>query len=481
MTAYPFLVLSTLLNAPPLRLYQPDDDVLTPEQWARQHFGEAQLGDRRRTRRLLRFAAQAAEHPSGSIPQQTQSWADAKAAYRLFDADGVTFTAVASPHWANTRDREPGRYLVVGDTTEIDFSGHDVEGLAPLGNGSGQGFLLHSALVVGADSDAVFGLAGQAVRYRQPAPKGESASQRVKRTDRESKVWCDVIDLVGPAPEGVEWVHVLDRGADNFDIYCRVRQHRTQAVVRASSLHRKILIDQDVEMTVRDYLASLSVAGGYNLGLRARPEQPARTATLEVRYGPLQMPRPRVCSPKAKKEPPVPLWLVVVREPRPPAGQKRIEWVLYTSLAVNNWDDAVRVIGYYEKRWLIEEWHKALKSGCQVEDRQLERAERLEPLVALLGVVAVRLLQLRALARSQPERAALEVVPALYVQVLQVLRQVKPGTAWTVRKFFHEVARLGGFLGRRRDGEPGWQAIWHGWEKLQWLVRGAQAIRELEK
>src|SRR5208283_5010747 len=143
------------------------------------NFGAADLGDRRRTRRLVTFAAQAAQDPSGSIPQQTQSWADTKAAYRLCDAADVTFSAVATPHWETTRDRAPGRYLVLGDTTEIDFGcQRTIDGLATLGNGSGRGFLLHSALVVGAQTEEVFGLAGQVIHYRQPAPKKESARQR---------------------------------------------------------------------------------------------------------------------------------------------------------------------------------------------------------------------------------------------------------------------------------------------------------------
>ncbi len=107
-------------------------------------------------------------------------------------------------------------------------------------------------------------------------------------------------------------------------------------------------------------------------------------------------------------------------------------------------------------------------------------AGRLEPLVGVLGVVAVRLLQLRALARSQPDRAALEVVPRLYVQVLQRLRKAKAGVSWTVRQFFQALAKQGGFLGRKGDGEPGWQTIWRGWEKLHWAVRGARIAKEIE-
>jgi hypothetical protein len=195
---------------------------------------------------------------------------------------------------------------------------------------------------------------------------------------------------------------------------------------------------------------------------------------LTVRYGAVVMPRPRALSPYARQQAPVALQVVWVQEERPPAGQKGLNWVLYTTLPVASYDEARRVVTYYERRWVIEEWHKALKAGCQAERRQLRSAARLEPLLGVLGIVAVRLLQLRALARTQPDREATAWVPRAYVHVLQRLRRVRPGVVWTVAQFFAEVAKLGGFLGRQRDGEPGWQAIWDGWEKLQWVVRGAR-------
>jgi hypothetical protein len=446
-----------------------------PQDWAARHFGDADLGDVRRNRRLVTYAAAAAADPSGSIAQQCGGdWNDTKAAYALFDNDHVTFTAVCTPHWQTTRQTPPGCYLLLGDTTEVDFGSHrDLADASALGNGSGRGFLLHAALLVGADTEEVFGLAGQVIPYRQPAPARESAARRRQR-DRESMVWTQVIEAVGPPPAGARWIHVLDRGADNFEVFCQVRQQRTDGVIRASCLHRKVQTAEGLPLELRQVLAGLPLAGRYDLTLRARPKQPARTAPLEVRYGSLVMPRPRVSSPYARQQAPLPLQVVWVRERQPPAGQAGLSWVLYTTLPVTSYAEAVRIVAYYERRWVIEEWHKALKAGCQAERRQLHRAERLEPLLGVLGIVAVRLLQLRALARTQPQRLASDAVPGDYVRVLRRLRRAKAGAIWTVAQFFREVAQLGGFLARRGDGEPGWQAIWDGWEKLQWIVRGAR-------
>ena len=478
MTLLPVLVYNALATAPDLRLYRPDPPLPEPDDWATQHFGAADLGDVRRNRRLVTYAAAAAADPSGSIPQQCGGdWADTKAAYALFDNDHVTFSAVCTPHWRATRQTPPGCYLLLGDTTEVDFGAHrDLADASALGNGSGRGFLLHSALLVGADSDAVFGLAGQVIHYRQPAPAKESAAKRRQR-DRESMVWTQVIAAAGRPPAGACWIHVLDRGGDNFEVFCHARQQQTDCVIRASCLHRKVENAEGLQRELRQVLAGLPLAGTYPLALRARPKQPARTATLEVRYGSLVMPRPRVSSPYARQQPPVALQVVWVRERQPPAGQAGLSWVLYTTLPVTSYEQAVRVVVYYERRWVIEEWHKALKAGCQAERRQLHLAERLEPLLGVLGVVAVRLLQLRSLARTQPHRVAEECVPADYVRVLRRLGRAPAGVIWTVATFFRAVAKLGGFLGRRRDNEPGWQAIWDGWEKLQWIVRGVRLAR----
>ena len=452
--------------------------------WAEQEFTDCDLGDQRRTKRLIRMAEQVANHPSASFPEQMESCGDLKAAYRLFDCKDVTFEAIAGPHWQQTRAVPPGRYLVLGDTTEIDFGyRREINGLKPIGNGSGRGFLLHNALMVEAESGALVGVAGQTIHYRKPAPKKESKSKRFKR-ERESRVWGDVIDQIGPPAEGVQLVHVFDRGADDFEVFCRLLQNHDDFVVRASSLHREIITPDGEKMTVKEYLPTLPLAGTYELNLRARPKQPAREAKLEVCFGTFKMPVPRHKTPyvKALKPDPIPMTVVWVREVDAPRGVKPIEWVLYTSLPVTTFDDAWLVVEYYEWRWLIEEYHKALKTGCSVQRRLLRDSDRLEAMIGLMSVVAVRLLQLKSIARSDPDRPARKVVPPLWLQMLKAARKkLRRVHDLTVYEFYRELAKLGGFLGRRSDGEPGWITIWRGWEKLNILVRGAQLAINLKK
>ncbi len=179
-------------------------------------------------------------------------------------------------------------------------------------------------------------------------------------------------------------------------------------------------------------------------------------------------------------------WVVEVREVDAPKGVEPIRWVLYTSLPVTTFDEACLVIEYYGARWLVEEYHKALKTGCRVTKRTLREAARLEPMVGLMSVVAVRLLQLKSVARSNPDRPARQVVPQLWLVMLKVVRKnLRRVSDLTVREFYRELAKLGGFLGRKSDGEPGWITIWRGWQKLNTMVRGAELAlqfkSELEK
>ncbi len=449
---------------------------LDVNKWAQQQFGTCDLGDVRRTRRLVEFAAQVAGHPDATTPQQTEIWSDLKAAYRLIENPDVAFTGIAEPHWRLTRKRSGGTWLIIGDTTQINFGAlSQATGLGPLGQGQGRGFLLHSGLMVNPTTEEVIGLAGQVIRYRRRAPKKESRTRRLNR-DRESQVWGQLIEQIGSPPEGTQFIHVYDRGADNFEVYCRLLLGHNDWVVRASKLQR-IVFQEGKEISLAQRLEQLELAGSYELSVRATREHGSRVAQLEVRYGTVSMPAPRQLSPWLRE---CGIRLIVmnvveVREVNAPRGVKPLHWVLFTSLPVASFEDAWRVIEHYEKRPLVEEFHKALKTGCRVEERQYETSERLEAITALLSVTAVRLLQLRSVARATPERPAQEVTPRAWITVLQQLRRGR--RIVTVRDFFRQLAGLGGHMLRKCDGEPGWITLWRGFEKLHFALRAIHDYR----
>ena len=256
-------------------------------------------------------------------------------------------------------------------------------------------------------------------------------------------------------------------------------QHGTSWVVRASRLNRAIVAPNGRSMKLDQYLDTLPVAGTYQIDLPANAQQPARTAKLEVRFGAATMPLPRQVSRWVKqcgiRE--IAMHVVEAREIDPPQGIQPARWVLWTAERVAGFDDAWRVLEHYEKRPTIEDWHKAVKTGCRLESRQYETAKRLEAVAGVLCVLAVRLLQLKTVARHEPERPAEEVVPKPWIKMLYRLRKRPLQRPCTVRDFFRDMAKLGGFLGRKSDGEPGWITVWRGFEKLHLCLRGAQAYQ----
>ena len=450
-------------------------------QWAEQQFGTCELGDQRRTKRMVKFATQAAAKPDAATPKQTERWGDCKAAYRLFDQEDVTFDAVIAPHCAVTRAVGPGTWLVINDTTEINFGyDRDLPGVGRVGStAEGRGFYLHTAMIAAADGHELVGLAAQDL-YARPLKKvTRVSSARRKKLARETDVWGRVIDRVGPPPAEARFVHVCDRGADNFDVYCHLLEQRAGWVIRAAQLTRMVHDDQGCERSLEQTLADQEVVGSYELEVRANKDQPARTALLEVRSARIVIPQPRSGVSRYVRNrgvTEIPMWAVEVREVCPPRGVEPLRWVLLTSEPVRGFADAWRIIEWYEKRPLIEEYHKCLKTGCRVEARQYQTGDRLAPVIGLLSVLAVRLLHLKTVARQQPERPAEEVVPARWLAALPLLLK-KRTPIKTVREFFRGLASLGGFLGRKGDGEPGWQTIWGGLETLLLCLRGAEALR----
>ena len=444
------------------------------ESWIDAQFSQVDLGDQRRTRRLVTVANHMLAGPEQSLPKQNACWSDLKAAYRLFDNEQTTFNAVANPHWCQTRTTKPGRYLLISDTTEVDhFSHKATTGLGQLGRGDGRGMLLHSCLVYNCDKELLEGSAGSLLHYRVRVPKNETRTQRLNRI-RESNVWGDLVDEVGAAPQGSQWIHVFDRGGDNFEAMCHIQLTGCDWVIRASKLNRTVVDRQGVKRSLKKTLEAAELLGSYELSLRSRPGVKARTAKIEVSVTTVKFPRPLHRSKWVKQcgIDQLTMNVVLVQEVDHPKGVTPVRWVLLTILPVQTFNDAWQVIEDYEHRWIVEEYHKVIKSGCSMERHALRTAERLEPLIALIGVIGTRLLQLKFVGRSQKEARAATHVPASWLKCMKLARPKVRMTGLTVYDFFRELAKMGGFLGRKGDGEPGWETVWHGYRKLLSLLDG---------
>lgn len=453
--------------------------VVENSQWIKEQFAGCNLQDMRRTNRLQVVAENLLASPDQSLPQQNQDWADLKAAYRLFDRPEVTFNAIAMPHWQQTRQTKPGRYLLISDTTDIArFSHQATTGLGMLGDGKGRGVQLHNCLMFDSDQQQIVGQAGAILYYRKHKPKGETRMQQLNRF-RESNLWGKLVDQVGPAPQGSQWIHVFDRGGDNFEAMCHIQQSGCDWVIRASRLARKVLDQDGNSTTLSAVVEEASVVGSYELNLRSRPGVAARTASIDVSVTTVTFPRPSQHSKWVKNcgIESLTMNVVVVQEVGAPKGIKPIRWVLLTSLPAATFNQAWQVIEDYENRWLIEEYHKVTKTGCSIEKHALRTAERLEPLIGLISIVGIRLFQLKLVGRNQPEAKAKTHVPSHWLECMKLARPKLTLAGMTVYRFFRELAKLGGFLGRTGDGEPGWQTTWRGYQKLQSLLDGMRLAR----
>jgi hypothetical protein len=454
------------------------------QDWAKQELGEVDLGDERRNRRAVKLVEALAQDSGKSLAQTFSDWGELKAAYRLLSSEGVTFEAMISGHVEKTRRqcRQPGRYLLVEDNTEVDLSAHPAtEGLGRIGDDRGRGFYVHSTMALklegGSDGKkltvTVVGLFGVQTWVRDDTPKKgrEKKRDRLLR-DRESKWWGRSVEEAGSPPAGVQWTLVADREGDVYEVWGERLPPGADFIIRASAPRA---LENQAGQSVFDRVRHSRVRGCRKVKLRARPGVKARTAHLQVRAV-----RVRLRAPwrPDKEMTPTDVWVVEAFEPHPPKGVTPLHWVLLTSWPCESLEQAEEVLAAYGCRWWIEEYHKALKTGTGIEKSQLSTVDRLLALLGVCAIVALWLLGARLRADAKPDEPLGE--PWSAPEILAVLERGKgpPPGGWTQRTFFRAVAGLGGFLGRKGDGEPGWMSIWRGWVKLRERVVGYEIARE---
>lgn len=446
---------------------------------------DAELGDRRRNQRLVKVFEQIRRHPGGTLPEKLKSPSDLKALYRLCACREVTHAAILAAvrrHTLEVVDAHPGPVLILHDATELDYTSlASLSGkLGQIGKGQGRGYICHNSLAVDADSREVLGLTNQILHCRDDVPEDETLPESRDRPSRESLLW---LRGTHGLPGDRRLVDVCDQGADTFE-FLEHEFHSGRRFVIRSKQQRTVYAGHKPRgdrQSLRTVVAGLPSLGSRTLEIQSqkgkRPRR-ARTATLEISARPVLVPRPHARYGCHGNEP-LPVWVVRVFERRAPRGENPLEWVLLTNEPVETLADALRTIGWYETRWVVEEFHKALKTGCGVENLQFTATERLEPTIAVLSAVATTLLNLRTASRREDAavRPASEVVSLDYVRVLAGWRYKQVRDNLTIREFFYALARLGGHQNRKRDKQPGWLVLWRGWTTLQAMLDGAEAIR----
>lgn len=443
--------------------------------WAELEFGEAELGDPRRTARLVELAGRLAERPSQSLPEACEDRAQLKAAYRFFDNGKVTPGAVLQSHVRQTTERVAGEAVVlaVQDTTSLDYTAHRATtGLGVLNDVKHQGFLVHTTLAITPER-VPLGLLAQAVWVREAASLGKRATRKQRPiADKESQKWLTSLEAVkavhAQCPE-TRVISVGDREADVYDLFLVERPTGVDLLVRAS-WDRAVDAPQGHLWAA---VAAVPTAGTLTVSVPARPAtastpaQPARTAHLTLRFTPVTLRPPRHRT--AEQLAPVAIAAVWVVETAPPPDTRPIEWLLLTTCSVTTTEQALTLVHYYVCRWDIEVWHKVLKSGCRIEARQLETANRLERCLTLYSIIAWRILYATLLARAAPDLPCTALLDRDEWQALCCVIQrtsTPPSTPPTLRQAVRWIAQLGGFLARSADGDPGPITLWRGFQHL---------------
>ncbi len=417
-----------------------------------------------------------AQHAGESLPRQMQAWADLKAAYRFLNNPRVAPEDIGRAHRATTlANCTSGRVILcVQDDTEI--HGVKVAG----GRGGEEGEVLHSTLAVTTGGE-LLGILDQRWFGHVEAAQGETPGMRAQRW-RETDVWADAVGAVaalGEVPEGCRLVHVADRASDNLRFMHACLNGGHGFVIRAK--HDR-LVEEGTDklwphMEVQPTAGCIQAKIGRQRDKAGRITRQGRTATLQVRYATVHLDPPTNHPDRLEG---LTVQAVYLREENPPSGVEAVDWMLLASEPVKSYADASVIVEIYQTRWVVEEWHRVLKEGCALEQSQAATVEALRRLSALLSIIAVRMLQLRDVARGdrQSDSAMLQIsVDPIWIQVVALLAKSDP-TTLTPAQFWHTVAKRGGFIGRKSDGHPGWKVIWRGWYDISQMVQYAQALHD---
>jgi Transposase DNA-binding len=358
--------------------------------WAVSEFADADLGDLRRTKRLVELAGVLAQHPTAAFPEACGDGAMLKAAYRFCANDAIAPQDCLSSHIEATYSRlhQVPLVLAVQDTTEVAWTSHlATQGLGPLGHPACQGLLVHRTLAFTPER-VPLGLVAQHVWARDPDDVGtRTRRKQLPLRQQESPKGLTSLEAVGSAHDGcpkTRFVSVGDREADVYDLLAAERPTGVELVIRASWDRAGSAPERYVWATVE----AQPVVAHLLWPVPRRGPHPGRDATLALRFCPLTLRPPR--HRRSEGLPAVALWAVQVREVEPPDGVEPIEWLLLTTVAVHTVADAIERVEWSACRWGIEVWHRILKSGCRIEARQVATGERLQRCLTLYRVMAWR-------------------------------------------------------------------------------------------
>lgn len=444
-------------------------------EWARREFGGCDLDHMSRTNLLVRIGAGLANN----LTQAFSSCCGKNGAQRVsnfLELDGVTDQSVLSGHIKATGVRcgDFDRIVAVQDTTHLDYSSHKaLDDLGTIGpSKSSKGLMMHTIMAL-SPGGTPQGILGTQIWARDPGEYGSNETRHKRLlSEKESKKWLvGLSQAEAGTPAGTPLVVVGDRESDMYSLFIAPRRATTDILVRAS---QDRCVDAYECNLMSDVLKKAPVLGGYEIKIPANNGRKARKAQLVVQAAKIRIKSP-LCRTSDIKKGFVDLYVLRVREMSASDGGEPLDWTLVTSLTVDSLQSARCVIQMYCQRWVIEEYHRVIKSVCRVEQIQFETIDRLKPAIAILGVQAWRILFLTKESREHGDASAISVCNDVERRVLQKWMQEnneKCSDIVTISDFVRATSILGGYKDRKCDGPPGPKTLHLGLRRLQDLVRG---------
>jgi hypothetical protein len=447
-----------------------------PVDWAEEEFASAQLGDQRRVKRLLTIARDFYAHPQANIPQACRTRAKTKATYRFFEDDHHNMDTILAPHYEATlmRCEQEKVVFAVQDTSSINYSTHPAtQNLGPISTQKDSviGLILHDTMAFN-DEGTPLGLLDVQCWARDGDDFGKRHHRRqLPIEQKESYKWLKsyqaVTALQAKCPDTM-FVSVGDREADIFELFDMALSDPNNPHLLVRARHDRLLNENNGHLW--QHVQRQAVSGIQEIQLPRQKKRKARIAQLEIRFAQVQL-KPPSWKNKLK---PLTVWAILAQEINCPDDVKEpLQWMLLTTIEVKTFEQATQKLAWYAGRWGIEVYHRTLKSGCKIEERQLGSADRIEACLAIDMVIAWRIYYLTKLGREVPDVPCTVFFDDTEWKALVVYKTqqpIPPDNPPTLREAIRLLASLGGFLGRKSDGEPGTKSLWLGFQRLDDLA-----------
>ena len=452
--------------------------------WAQEEMKQLTSCDTRTQRRVMQLLQQCASKPGASLPEACGCWSKTKAAYRCLSNPTVEASQLRASHREATWQRMAAHRVVLAlaDTTSLNHTSHPAtEGLGPIhvAGSSSRGMLMHSVLALSEQGEPLGLLHIHPwVRTKVRGRKNQGSKNSRPLAQKESQRWLTAYEEVARQSQQHQTerqtsrlIMVCDREGDIYELLLAAQTHKQACGLLVRAQYGRSL--EEGQQIVWEHLRKQAALGEVRVQVPAQGSRPAREATLSVRSAAVRLGVPVDKQRLFGATEGLDVWAIEAVEDHAPKGQKALHWKLLSTEEASDLAQASEQLQWYAKRWNIEVFHRTLKSGCHVERRQLGTYEGLERMLMIDAIVAWRLMALTYAARHQPETPASQWLEPTECKVLScwAAQSAAPKQPPNIKQAVYWIARIGGFLGRKSDGEPGVQCLWRGMLSLQSMIQ----------